>query len=73
MAKDACKNLPLVVPGSPETSLIMAMIVSDDTNRSECGDRMPYKCPDQMAMTGAALTDPQIETIRSWIAARALP
>ena len=50
----------------------MAMIVADDTNRSECGDRMPYKCPDQMAMT-VCLTDPQIETIRSWIAAGALP
>jgi hypothetical protein len=71
-AKAVCAKSPLVVPSSPETSLIMAMIVADDSGRVDCGARMPDDCPDTRTMT-VCLTDPEIETIRSWIAAGALP
>jgi hypothetical protein len=71
-AKDACKNLPLVVPGNPDQSLIMHMIVADETKRMDCGNRMPYDCPNAMYET-VCLLDPDIEKIRSWIAAGAQP
>jgi len=71
-ADASCANLPLVVAGSPETSLIMTMITGDATARGKCGDKMPYKCPDDMAQT-VCLTDPEVATIRNWITAGALP
>jgi hypothetical protein len=71
-ADAVCASLPLVVPGSPDTSLIMTMITGDANARGKCGEKMPYKCPDDMAQT-VCLTDAEVDTIRSWIAAGALP
>lgn len=71
-ADAVCASLPLVVPGSPDTSLIMTMIAGDANARGKCGEKMPYKCPDDMAQT-VCLTDAEVGTIRSWIAAGALP
>jgi len=69
-AAGACAKDPLVIPGDPDNSLIMKMIIEDETGRKDCGKRMPDDCPSQMLMT-KCLTDPQIEIIRSWIAAGA--
>jgi len=71
-AKMVCAKDALVVPGNPDASLIMKMIVADDSGRTDCGKRMPDDCAEPMAPR-ACLTDAQIETIRSWIAAGALP
>jgi hypothetical protein len=69
-AKDACAKDPVVVPGDPDNSLIMKMIVEDDSGRMDCGARMPDDCPD-LTKNRPCLTDAQIEVIRSWIAAGA--
>ncbi|MEO0322947.1 MAG: hypothetical protein AAF447_08310 [Myxococcota bacterium] len=66
---DACNGVPLVVPGSPEQSLIMAYL--------DAGVRASFADGD---CTGAALVDGTIratvsgagvEALRSWIAAGA--
>jgi hypothetical protein len=54
-----CANRILVDPGKPETSLLLQKVMPNPP----CGLRMPNG--------GAPLTDPQIEMIRSWIAAGA--
>ena len=54
-----CMNMPLVVPGKPEMSLLLQKVMPNPS----CGLRMPNG--------GAPLSDPQIEMIRSWIAAGA--
>ena len=69
-AAGACAMDPIVVPGDPNNSLIMKMIVEDDSGRMDCGKRMPDDCPDPQKKI-VCLTDAQIEVIRSWIAAGA--
>jgi hypothetical protein len=55
-----CMGMPLVTPGQPEMSLFFKKVSSATP---PCGSRMP--------LGAAALTDAQIEMIRSWIAAGA--
>jgi hypothetical protein len=55
-----CMGMPLVTPGQPEMSLFFKKVSSATP---PCGNRMP--------LGAAPLTDPQIEMIRSWIAAGA--
>jgi hypothetical protein len=59
-----CRNRPLVVPCSPDTSLIVQMIEAASGPRAGCAIRMPDDCPADRA----CLTDPNIQIIRSWIA-----
>ena len=56
---DACAGRTLVVPGDPDTSLLVQKIGA----APPCGDRMP--------LGGAPLSDAQISMIRGWIAAGA--
>ena len=58
-----CQNRRLVVPGDPESSLIMAMIEEPEGPRAGCAERMPQSCPDQRPCLSAA----EIQTIRQWI------
>ena len=58
-ASAKCMGRPLVVPGHPETSLLLQKLSATPP----CGSRMP--------VGGAALSDAQLEQIRSWIAAGA--
>jgi hypothetical protein len=67
--KTECQNRPLVVPCSPETSFIMQKLSTNEAGWAGCGKRMPDECPEKRA----CLTDADIEIIRSWIAAGALP
>jgi len=67
--KAECQNRPLVVPCSPETSLVMQKLGTNEGAWAGCGKRMPDDCPDKRECVSAADT----ETIRSWIAAGALP
>jgi hypothetical protein len=67
--KPECQNRPLVVPCSPETSLIMQKLSPNEADWGGCGKQMPDDCPDQRA----CLPDADVQTIRSWIAAGALP
>jgi hypothetical protein len=55
-----CMGMPLVTPGQPEMSLFFKKVSSA---MPPCGSRMP--------LGASPLTDPQIELIRSWIAAGA--
>jgi hypothetical protein len=59
-----CRNRPMVVPCSPDTSLIVQMIEAATAPRAGCAIRMPDDCP----MDRACLVDADIQTIRSWIA-----
>jgi hypothetical protein len=59
-ASSRCMGKPLVTPGHPETSLLLQKLGPTPP----CGSRMP--------VGGAALSDAQMELIRSWIAAGAL-
>ncbi|HEX5097947.1 MAG TPA: hypothetical protein VFV94_00535 [Polyangiaceae bacterium] len=69
-AAGACAKDPVVIPGDPDNSLIIKMIIEDDSGRKDCGKRMPDDCPDPQKKI-VCLTDPQIDVIRSWIAAGA--
>ena len=55
-ASSMCGGKPLVVPGSPETSLFFQKI----TGTPPCGAHMP--------LGGSSLTAAQVEMIHSWIA-----
>ena len=67
--KPECQDRPLVVPCSPETSLLMQKVGTNEAAWAGCGKRMPDDCPEERPCLSAA----DIETIRSWIAAGALP
>jgi hypothetical protein len=54
-----CAGKPLVVPGQPDMSLFLQKLKATPP----CGSRMP--------IGGAALSDTQLEAVRSWIAAGA--
>ncbi|MDB4988718.1 MAG: hypothetical protein JWN04_3896 [Myxococcaceae bacterium] len=54
-----CSGMPLVVPGDPEASLLLLKLIEPPP----CGSRMP--------LGGAALSEAQLEQVRSWIAAGA--
>jgi hypothetical protein len=69
-AAGGCAKDPVVIPGDPDNSLIMKMIIEDDAGRMDCGKRMPDDCPDPDKKI-VCLSDAQIEIIRSWIAAGA--
>ena len=66
--KKECQNRPLVVPCSPETSLVMQKLGTNEDAWAGCGAQMPFECPDKRQCLSAADT----EIIRSWIAAGAL-
>jgi hypothetical protein len=55
----ACGGRELIVPGAPEESLLFLKI----SGQPPCGNRMP--------LGGKALSDEQVQMIRSWIAAGA--
>jgi hypothetical protein len=66
--KPECQNRPLVVPCSPETSFVIQKLTNEE-DANGCGARMPFECPEKRE----CLPPADIETIRSWIAAGALP
>jgi len=68
--EEGCLNRPLVVPCKPEESLLTAMVGAAEGPRVGCGVRMPDDCPED---DNPCLPDAELETIRSWIAAGALP
>jgi len=55
-----CAGKPLVVPHEPGASLFLDKLAAKPT----CGDRMP--------LGGMALSDDELELVRSWIAAGAI-
>ena len=59
-ASEACHGTILVVPGHPESSLLLDKL----SESPSCGSRMP--------LGGDPLSAAQLETVRSWIAAGAL-
>ncbi|MBC8133577.1 MAG: hypothetical protein H7X95_11400 [Deltaproteobacteria bacterium] len=58
-----CQNRPLVVPGNPERSLLMAVIEEPDGPRAGCAERMPHGCPEKRPCLAAG----EIQKIRTWI------
>lgn len=67
--KPECQSRPLVMPCSPDTSLLLQKIGTSEDAWAGCGKRMPDDCPEKRA----CLSNADVETIRSWIAAGALP
>lgn len=63
-----CQDRPLVVPGRPELSLLVAMVEEPDGPRAGCAERMPHSCPGRRP----CLTETEILTVRAWIEAGAL-
>ncbi|MEP6652440.1 MAG: hypothetical protein ABJA82_03725 [Myxococcales bacterium] len=64
-----CRDRPLVVPGEPDRSLLVAVIEEPDGPRAGCAERMPHSCPERRP----CITGTNLETIRGWINAGALP
>lgn len=62
-----CQDRPLVVPGGPERSLLMAVIEEPEGPRRNCAERMPQGCPERRP----CLSEAEIGTIRRWIQAGA--
>jgi hypothetical protein len=58
---NVCSGRRIVVPGSPETSVLVEKLLASNT----CGDRMPLGAP--------PLTDAEIECVRAWVAATPPP
>ena len=63
----ACQKRPLVVPGRPDRSLLVAMIEKPDGPRGDCAERMPHRCPERRS----CITPGDLKTIRVWIEAGA--
>jgi hypothetical protein len=66
-APAACRNHPLVVPGMPAQSFIVAVVEANAAARLGCGPRMPDNCPTQRP----CLTAAQIQMLKDWITAGA--
>lgn len=64
-----CRDRPLVVPGEPDRSLLVAVIEEPDAPRAGCAERMPHSCPEKRP----CITGTDLETIREWITTGALP
>ena len=65
----ACQGRPLVVPGYPDRSLLVAMVQEAEGPRADCAERMPHICPERRP----CLSVDEIRSIRVWIEAGALP
>ncbi len=70
-ASKGCTMQTLVVPNMPEKSLLIAMVGADNGPRNGCASRMPFGCTPNGNGDMKCLTDTEIMTLRSWIAAGA--